>query len=317
MRPLNTAFGLFGWCVIALAQQNGGVRLGPVPVVSPDADLAGYPANQFVYLNPQSAEYIVVIRTPDGRIDRLVHAPLHNGVAVGLTSSVSRGSDGLYHYRYSLSNGTAARQSVQRWALAVEEVGHQVVLSHPSWRGAQADTKLLGISRDRHEVYQWTSPEGGALGSGSSITGFEIVSDLAPGYILGAFYGMPATPELALGDWASLPQPAAEQLRNALGTAWDAQSRQMIGPRFTPGAELEMVEANFLHGVRDLKANKRITKDSVVGDELESTLKEALSQPGGVDPTSSLESLNPAAGTPEGELVAALRLTLAALQAGR
>jgi hypothetical protein len=202
---------------------------------------------------------------------------------------------------------------IERWALAIEEVGHQLVLSHPSWKGGQSAAKLPGISRGQHEVYQWESAENGALSPGKTASEFEIVSDLAPGYVLGVFYGKASTPELTAEDWASLPEPAAAQLRNALSTRWDSQSRQVVGPRFPPRAELDVVEANFYLGLREMQTSGRIAVDSTVGNELESALNRSLQQAGiTVPPT--LDSLKPAAGSREAELLSALGLALSSLQ---
>jgi hypothetical protein len=315
MRINSAVLAALTICAGCLAQGVATLSWSAAPLWPLNGDVSRFKSDQYVFLNVAASEYVVALRSPDGAVERTLHAPIHNRVAPEVATTVSLDSDGRFHYLYTLSNRASAAMPLQRWALAVEEVGHQLTLSHPVWKGGQTDAKLPGISRDQHEVYQWVSPADGALASGQAISGFEVVSDLAPGYILGAFDGKVNTPELTPEDWASLPVPAAEQLKRALGTAWDSRTLQVIGPRFAPGAELDVVEANFLFGVRDLKRVNRITNDSIVENQLESTLSEALYHPEAPVTASGLDSLKPVAGSGEAELLTALKLTMASLRA--
>jgi hypothetical protein len=313
-RFLGLTVTTFGLCSTLAAQSGWVGRLSSVPLWPQSGDISGFPTSQYVYLEPVPNNYVVAIRAQDGSVGRIVRAPIHSAVTPVVTTSVSMDSAGLFHYTYVLSNGSSARAQLEKWALAIENVGHQMAVSHPSWKGGQTDAKLPGISRDQHEVYQWVSPSDGALAAGQTISGFEVVSDLAPGYILSAFYGKASTPELTPEDWASLPESAAAQLRSALGTAWDSQTLQVIGPRFTPGAGLMSVEANYLFGVRKLKRITRIAKYSAFVNELESTLSEALYHPEAPVTASGLDSLKPIAASGEAEALTALKLALASLQ---
>jgi hypothetical protein len=297
----------------AFAQSSATLSFSAAPLWPLSGDVSRFSVDQYVFTSPAVSEYVVALRSADGAVERTLRAPIHNKVAPEVTASVSRDSDGKFHYLYSVSNGVSAAMPIERWALAIEEVGHQLVLSHPSWKGGQSAAKLPGISREQHEVYQWESAENGALSPGKTASEFEIVSDLAPGYVLGVFYGKASTPELTAEDWASLPEPAAAQLRNALSTRWDSQSRQVVGPRFPPGAELDVVEANFYFGLREMQTSGRIARDSTVGNELGSALNDSLQQAEITVPP-VLDSLKPAAGSKEAELLSAFRLTLSSLR---
>jgi hypothetical protein len=244
-------------------------------------------------------------------VDRLIHAPLHNRVEPTVAASVSRDSDGHYHYSYVVTNGSTAQMPLRRWALGIENIGHGLSLSHSLWKGGATSATLPGVSRARHEVYQWESPDGAHLKPGAALAGFEIVSDLAPGFVLAAFYGENSVPELTGEDWASLPEAAAAQLRQALGTAWDSQTQHIIGPRFATGDSVTEMQANFLVGMRIWKA-QNILGDSDVVKGLETELNDALSEPdrAAVSPE-RLASLRPKARSKEEEVVSALKLTTA------
>jgi hypothetical protein len=318
-KKVTTAIAALTMCT-ALCGQNTW-RLSPVPLWPKNGDISKSPSDQYVYLEPVPNDYVVAIRGQDGAVDRIVRAPIHNAINPEVAVSVSRDSDGQFRYRYTLSNGVSARTPIQRWAVAEEETGHQLILSHSnasssgpsSWKGGFIEAKLPGISRDQHEVYQWESPGDGPLGAGQSMSGFEIVSDLAPGFILAAFYGQTSVPEMTQEEWRSLPKPAAIQLRQALGTAWDSKTQQIIGPRFAPDASLYAVQANFLFGVRGLKIENRIGKDSPAASELEAALEQTLLESGRPVPESRLDSLKQRAVPREMTAIVALRLTLESL----
>jgi hypothetical protein len=304
-------------CAPGIAQTGASLRISPVPLWPKNADLSSFPPDQYVFLELPANNYVVAIRSQEGLIERLIRAPIHNQVAPAVTVAVSRDPDGRFHYRYTVSNGSSARTPIQRWAVAVEQVGHQVEPSFSSTAGpvwtVRAGSALPGISRERHEAYEWLSPPDGCLDPGKTLAGFEIVSDLAPGFILGVFYGQSVVPELNPEDWASLPGAAAAQLRSALATAWDGQALQVLGPRFTSDAGADVVQANFLFGVRDAKMRNRIWADSAVGKELESALDEALGEPGKVVENTRLDILSKTAKPSEGEIINAMKLTIESL----
>ena len=300
----------FGLSASLFAQTGMTVGFSPVPLWQQSGDVSGSPASQYVFLELSHDDYVVALRSPAGAVERLIHAPLHNWVEPTIAASVSRDSDGHYHYSYVVTNASTAQMPLRRWALGIENIGHGLALSHPVWKGGASSATLPGVSRERHEVYQWESPEGALLQPGATLAGFEIVSDLAPGFVLAAFYGENSVPELTREDWASLPEAAAAQLRQVLGTAWDSQTQHIIGPQFAPGDSVTEVQANFLTGMRIWKMSK-ILGDSDVVKSLETALTDALSEPDKVVSPEGLASLRPKARSKEEEVVSALRLIFA------
>ena len=288
--------------------------IDPAPLWPADGDLSRFPDTQFVFYNYNASEYIVAIRFNDGSPARLLHVPRHNQVDPVVQASVSRDLEGHFHYRYSLSNGSSARIPLQRWALAIDEPYREMSVLDSKWFGAPIIAKLPGISREQHQVVQWNAPEGGALSVGQSTSGFEVRSDLAPGYILGAFFGKTPLPELTQEEWASLPLPVADQLKQCLATAWDSQVRQIIGPRFGPKAAIDVVQANFIFAIRHPELTGAPMKRSQSIEQTESLLNESLYRPGTAVTTGKLDSLSRPGAPKEAEAIDALKLTLSVLQ---
>jgi len=316
LRAVLTVVAVLEICGKGYSQNSW--TMSAVPLWPKNGDISNLPSDQYVFLEMPQNDYVVAIRSANGQVQRLVHAPIHNRVAPDVTATVSREPDGRFHYKYSVANASSAGMQIGRWAMAVEQVGYRVEpsytgpvsLTNPGWTGRKSWSKLPGISRDRHEVYEWLAPSDGALAAGQTLSGFEVISDLAPGFVLGVFYGQPSMPEMTDEDWASLPAPAAAQLRSALATAFDGQSLQIIGPRFAADARPDMVQANFLFGLRDMKMRNRITDDSAPEKELESALSEALNQPDKAFNKTWLGRLKVDGKERETEFINAMKLTL-------
>ena len=213
MRTKALSTAVFALCATGFGQDRGVWQLSPVPIWPRSGDISRFPDQQYVFLDPTdgNSEYVVAIRSQDGKaVERTLRAPLHNAVAPEIAATVTKDQDGRFHYHYTLSNGPSARKAIQRWVFAVEQNGHEIELKHPSWKGAHSDAKLPGVSTIYHEVYKWETSADSALEPGQSERGFEVVSDLAPGYVLAAFYGRVSAPELTPEDWTGLPEPAVE-----------------------------------------------------------------------------------------------------------
>jgi len=288
------------------------------PVWPSDGDISRYPG-QFVFLRPESGEYVIAIKSSDGHVERLLHAPLHNRVVPEVMVATSRDQQGHFHYRYSVSNSESAAMPIQRWALAIEGTDKELKVSHPVWHRGEGKTKFSGISRFDHHLVEWKSPADGPLLPGQRLSDFEIVSDLSPGFVLGAFFGQPSMPELTAEDWESLPPKVAAQLRQCLNTAWDSQTRQIVGPRFAADSlGSDMAQENFLNGLVAQRMEGTIPRDSTFANRLEALLRGSLHNDSGTRiSASAIESLGKGSTAREAEIVSALRLTLDHISVGR
>lgn len=206
---------------------------------------------------------------------------------------------------------------LQRWALAIEGSYKQMDLSHPVWSGGPVSSRLPGISRPNAQIIQWQSPADEPLAAGKSLSDFEIISDVAPGFVLAAFFGKPSIPELTADAWASLPPSVAEKLRQCLATAWDSQPRQIIGPRFSTDGRRDFVQENFIEGLRSQRYAHTIPADSAVANQLESLLRESLSTSGTRVSGAQIEDAAKSATAREREIISALALTLDCVKVGK
>ena len=270
-RFLLATCGAIGFCHATVAQVV--INFSGTPVWPGNDGLAAAPLSQYVFSQP--FECTSAVRSSDGRVEQMLHAPRHNFVAPGITTEISRDEQGRFHYRYTLSNGSGAKMPIQRWALVIEEPSRLMDLSHPIWRGGPVSIKLPGIAHEPNRVFQWEAPGGAAVEAGNKSPGFEVVSDLAPGFVVAVFYGKPTIPELTEAELEGLPAAARGQLAGCLSPVSDAGSTAMIGPRFSAETPVERVYDNFLSGVRRMKLSGRIG-DAELNKQLESIIENAV-----------------------------------------
>jgi len=282
-----------------------------VPVWPPDGDVSAVPVTESIFFNASVPEYVVVVRAPDGQIQRLLHAPLHNnGVIPAVSTTVSRDREGLFHYLYTVSNGPGAHSPIRRWAVATEEISGTIQLKHAEWTSGPAPS-FTGLTNDRNRAFEWNGG-GSPIEVGQTVSGFEIVSSLAPGYVMGAFYSASRTAELTADDWASMPGDIAARLHRYLATNWESHSLEIVGPRFAPGASPGMVERNFFEAIKLMEAFGLVPKDGPVTKDLDPRLLAALS---GELPSANLQlesvtGLRGNLGQTESEVLSALKVTM-------
>ena len=233
--------------LLAQGTQGGLLNTPPWPV---NGDISGYPGSQSVFLDFATAEYVVALKGPNGKVEETLRTAQHNRVDASIAATVSQEADGTFRYRYEVSNGPNALMAVQSWALAMLESVDKTRVVDGIWPGGVSKEKLSGISRDDHVVFRWTSPTGKPLAPGSRVRYFELISDLAPGFILSSFRGQAQGHELTQEEWAHLPVAAADQLKLAMGTAWDTQTTMVIGPCFQTSADYRAVASNFSLGAQ-------------------------------------------------------------------
>lgn len=227
-------------------------------------------STESVFVNPSGHEYVVALRSSDGQVERLIRVPLHNEAIAHITTTVTRDQSGMFHYVYAVANDIAAPRPIQRWALGIEEMIGTLDVKHLTWAAGPAPP-MSGIVRVGHRAVGW-SAKGEQIAPGQSVSGFEIVSDLGPGYVPAAFYSTPRSPDLTAEDWASLPADVAAKLRSRMSTGTDATVIPVIGPRFAAGTPASMVLDNFMTAIGNLHAAGLLSAKAEAAAELQRRL---------------------------------------------
>src|SRR5262245_30318154 len=186
------------------AQQRDAANLSldfPVPAWPANGVISPEMKNQYVFVDVANNEYVVAfpenLGSPtydaDGPKERRVNRyrlqrAVEPQVAVATTST-----GGKYKYVYAVSNGPKAKQSIDQWALVLPEAASATTLKQPAgWFAALQKPRKLPVARPdwikngAAAVFSYSKAEA-QIQPGDAKSGFEVESDLKPGYTLGLF----------------------------------------------------------------------------------------------------------------------------------
>jgi hypothetical protein len=242
--------------------------LSPVPLWPQDGDTSQLPAGQYVFYDPPSGEYVVYYAarsdsstTTDPIVLRFgTHALLDPAV----TATVTSGGNGSLHYAYEISNGTYARQSIQRISLLVAS-DSTLRASHPNWASNMGDSGARDITAPGANLstVDWASnTPGQTIAPGTKLGGFLVDSTLLPGFTTMIWRGATRSREYSPEAVASLPAEARDQISRVFTGAWDVKSRLVVGPRFPKGAPQSDIAQNFLLGMQSLMRERQLDSTS-------------------------------------------------------
>ena|SRR5581483_3483986 len=299
---------------LALSAQSpaAGARMGgfsPVPLWPENGDTSAYPS-QRVFFRPSANEYVVSYPSREGQGQNVVvHIPSHRLVEPVVSTTVTRDSDGKYHYSYAVANGARARTPIDSVMLVLEQRTSGTQGQHPSWPSQVSADRPAGINLNAAGTLRWTSPAGQEIQPGKTASTFTIVSDLAPGFALMSFRGKSDLPELDPLQMSKLPEDVQTQLRACKTLGWDTQVKQVIAPRFDSGAPIEAIAVNFRQGINAIDRTQLGAPKSATLVQVNSLL-EAVAQRAATLNDSALESMKAAATDEQKSALAALQLTL-------
>lgn len=85
---------------------------------------------------------------------------------------------------------------------------------------------------------------------------------MLPGFIGMVFKGGTQSNEYSSDTVASLPREVRDQLARVFNAAWDAQTRVVIGPKFSKAASQSAIAQNYLFGIQALVAEGQLDSNS-------------------------------------------------------
>ncbi len=311
---------LIATAVVGFAQQRESTSLNPefpVPVWPANGVIPAELKNHYVFVDPAKNEYVVAypenLGSPnfekDGPKDRQVSRyKLQRDVEPAVNVAVSAAAGGHYKYAYTVLDAPKAKQSIDQWALVVPDAAAGSVTKQPTgWFGVVQRGRKFTVSNPdwiktgTAVVFSYDKPSEQIL-PGSIKGGFEVESDLKPGFTLGFFRQGPSV-EAAVQTSGNIPRsiiqnatppppttaagaPPAEGQRGGFGgnqvpagatAAWDPIKAEVnkllqfeydsktlltLAPKFDKNASDKTVAEDYLQGLTTLSKTGGLAADS-------------------------------------------------------
>jgi hypothetical protein len=301
------------------AQGTPKIRAGlsPVPLWPQDGDTSRLPKDQYVFYDPPAGEYVVYYAAPAGDTRALEPVVLrfgtHGLVDPTVTVTISAGGTGSLHYAYEVSNGSYARQSIQKMSLLVGPDSNLQAM-HPTWTNAHETSGVRDITAPTAQLaaVEWASNTATeTIAPGRTLRGFALDSTLLPGFTTMVFKGATQSHQPDAEAIAALPPEVRDQIARIFRGAWDVKTRLVIGPRFPTGTPHADIAQNFLFGLQSLTRERLLDPDSSFVQGVNRSLSAQLESGGrvAINPNSiAFETAKPGL---EATLANALRMALA------
>lgn len=257
--------------ISVLGAQTPGTKvvtgLSPVPLWPQDGDTTRLPKGQYVFYDPPSGDYIIYYAentNSESMQPTILRFGGHALVDPETKFTVASTGNGFFRYTYDVSNGSQARQPIQKISMGIfSDTKPQT--SEATWTaklGASARRDLATPAKSAATI-DWTpNTTSQSIAPGTSAAGFTVDSTARPGFTTVVFQGATRSNEYSPSAVLSLPDDVQNQVASAFKTAWDAKSQLVIGPRFSKDASPTEIAQNFLFGIQSLTQQRKLDSDS-------------------------------------------------------
>ena len=185
---------------------------------------------------------------------KITHYDLLRAVEPAVTLDVSEIGADRYRYAYTLANGPGARQSIDQWAMVLPPAAAGDAIKHPEgWFGIVQPERTFKLKNP-----EWIPNGGGAVWSyqnpenviqpGDVTTGFELESELRPGFTVGFFREAEST-GVKVATSGYVPDVVKEQMDRLLILEYNSKTVLTIGPKFDSNAGTDAIAQDFIQGI--------------------------------------------------------------------
>src|SRR5262249_8790865 len=148
---------------------------------------------------------------------------------------VTRPSSTKYRYSYSVTNGQAAKQSIEQWLLVVPLQAGNDLIKHPTgWFAVVQRGRIFKLKNP-----EWIRNGAAAVWSfekdveviqpGATRKNFELESELKPGFTVG-YFRKAGSVAAVVATSGNVPKPVKDQLDSLLTVEYNSQTVLTIGP---------------------------------------------------------------------------------------
>jgi hypothetical protein len=290
-----------------------------VPAWPADGNFSPAQKNKYVFVDLEKNEYVLAypsnLGTPAMDKDgpgamKISRYELQRNVDPDIAVEITRSGSKL-KYAYTVMNRPAAKQSIDQWLLVVPLQAGGDSLQHPAgWFSILQKGRSFKLKNPEWihggAAAVWSfEKDAEVLEPGGTKKGFEIESNLKPGFTIGYFCKAESV-AAAVAASGNIPKPVKDQLDSLLTIEYNSKSLLTIGPKFDKAVDDRTIATDFIEGINALSRSGALDANS---DFVKNTVNDLKGiSPGAV---SAPVKLTAQARTPiETEVLNALRAAL-------
>lgn len=322
MRPV-VVFTILLWIAgVSESQQTETPSLTefPVPAWPKDGVIPPQLKDKYVFVDLAKNEYVLAypenLGTESFEKDgpkalKIARYELLRNVEPAVLVTISPVNPSKYNYAYSVANGPAAKQSIDQWSLVLPVLARKDAIKKPAgWLAVVQNPRNFKLKNPDWirggvaAVWSFLKPEE-VIPPGTAKTGFELESDLRPGFTIGYFRKAESI-EAKVATSGNVPKAVQDQLDPLLSVEYNSKTLVTIGPKFEKVTDDRTVAADFVEGITALGRSGALDPNSEFVKDTISELKKI--QPGAA---ASAVKLTAQARSPvETEILNALKISL-------
>jgi len=267
----------------------------PVPAWPADGTIPAALKNKYVFVDLDKNEYVVAypsnLGTPAFDKDgpgplKTARHELQRNVDPEITFEVTRSGSAKLRYTYTVMNRPSAGQSIDQWLLVVPLQAGSDSIHHPAgWfsilqRGRTFKLKNPEWIRSGAAAVWSFEKDTEVIKPGVTKKGFEIESELKPGFTIGYFCKAESV-AATVATSGNVPKAVKDQIDSLLTIEYNSRTLLTIGPKFDKAVDDRTIALDFIEGINALGRSGALDPNS---DFVKNTLSE-------------LKSISPGAGS--------------------
>ena len=228
-----------------------------------------------------------------------------------ITVTITPVSPSKFKYAYTIANGSAAKQSIDQWILNLPQASSETLKTPDSWFGILQKNRKFKLRNPEWirtgsaVIWSFQKPEV-FIAPGSSKTGFELESELRPGFTV-AYARKSESVDVKVTTQGNIPKDVKEQLDSILPVEYNSRTVLTIGPKFDKTADDHTIAEDFVQGIFTLSRSGALDLNS---DFVRSALSELTAVKPGASAAGVVKFATPPRTPLETELVNAIKVSL-------
>jgi len=209
--------------------------------------------NEYVVAYPENLDSKTFEKDGPGAL-KINHLELLRNVQPAVSVGITTLNGGKYRYSYTVANASGAKQSLDQWSLIVPNADSAAIKGPDGWFAILQKKREFKVKDPQWiktggaAVWSFKKPEQ-VIQSGDKKSGFELDSDLRPGFTLGYFRRAESVDVTVAASGASYPVAVKKQVDDLLTVEYNSKTLPLIGPKFDKSADDKTIAADFITGI--------------------------------------------------------------------
>ncbi len=243
-------------------QDVAGLTDFPVPAWPANGIVDASLKDRYVFVDLAKNEYVIAypenlgtdaFATNPGRM-KITRYELLRNVAPQVSVAIAASNSGRYRYAYTVANGATATQSIDTFVVALSDRSSTDTVKQPDgWFGIVQKRRAFKLKNP-----EWIKGSAAAIWSfqkaeqvikpGSSKTGFDLESDLRPGFTV-AYLRKSESVEVKYTTQGNVPKEVKDQLDQLLQLEYNSRTILTFGPKFDKAADSRTIAEDYVQGI--------------------------------------------------------------------